>query len=334
MPPEQQAAEKQQLAVVPPKPPQMNTDGFSMLPRTFEELKEYCRMIASSGMVPKDYVNNPGGVLVAIQMGGEVGLKPLQSVQNIAVINARPSIYGDLGKAILRSHGIDIEEADIEEIRKTQLAWCLITRKGQAPVRRTFSIEDAKTAGLWGKSGPWTNHPFRQMAWRAFWFAARDAASDLLKGLSAREEIEDIIVEALPPTVTKEELSPGRASAKKKAKAVEGTVIKNGAGEVVGMQVIPDAGKKPEPTGVKILDEDPSFEDADDAEPAKEEEPDGPQTPEDLTPLLDTMQDRKIRAPQVIAEMKKRFDKNALGELTRNQVKEMTTWVSSQPKKS
>ena len=47
---------------------------------------------------------------------------------------------------------------------------------------------DAKTAGLWGKDGPWRNYPWRQIAWRAFWFAARDAAADLLRGMGGFEE--------------------------------------------------------------------------------------------------------------------------------------------------
>lgn len=62
-------------------------------------------------------------------------------------------------------------------------------------MERTFSMEDARTAGLWGKEGPWKTYPYRQMAWRAFWFAARDAAADLLKGLDGVEALVDIAPE-------------------------------------------------------------------------------------------------------------------------------------------
>lgn len=164
---------------------------FSLIPKTMEEAFKMAEMMANSDFVPKAYQGKPGNVLVAVQMGQEIGLKPMQAVQNIAVINGKPGIYGDAGKAILLANGCQIEEDDIGVIRNTETGRCIVTRPGRAPVERTFSIADAKTAGLWNKEGPWKTHPFRQLAWRAFWFAARDAASDLLKGLDGAEVIAD-----------------------------------------------------------------------------------------------------------------------------------------------
>lgn len=170
-------------------------NGFLFTPQTFKEVQDFAKILANSELVPNQYRGKADNVIVALQMGAEVGLAPMQSVQNIAVINGKPSIYGDLGKAILRARGCDINESEVEEVKEKGVAWCIIKRPGQDPVRRTFSIEDAKTAQLWGKSGPWTNYPYRQLGWRAFWFAARDAASDLLKGIAGREEVEDYILD-------------------------------------------------------------------------------------------------------------------------------------------
>ena len=52
-------------------------------------------------------------------------------------------------------------------------------------------MEDARQAKLWGKEGPWSTYPYRQMAWRAFWFAARDGAAHVLKGMAGVEELRD-----------------------------------------------------------------------------------------------------------------------------------------------
>lgn len=150
------------------------------------------KLMAESDLVPKDYRNKPGNVLIAVQMGQEIGLGPMAAVQSIAVINGKPGLYGDAGKAILLSFGCQIQEDDIAAVKTTGRGRCKITRPGHQPCERTFSIENAKTAKLWGKEGPWTQYPERQMAWRAFWFAARDVASDLLKGLSGFEEARDI----------------------------------------------------------------------------------------------------------------------------------------------
>ena len=178
---------ERQLTVAKPALP-----AFNLTPQTLAEAMELAKLMAESDLVPKDFHGKPGNVLVAVQMGSEIGLGPMASVQNIAVINGKPGVYGDAGKALLLAAGCLIEEADIEEIRKTGIARCRITRPNGVPTERTFSVEDAKTAQLWGKQGPWSTMPYRQMAWRAFWFAARDGAADILKGLGGGEELRDI----------------------------------------------------------------------------------------------------------------------------------------------
>ena len=165
--------------------------GFSLQPKTLDEAMAFAKLMADSDLVPKDFKGKPGNVLIAVQMGAEIDLPPMQAIQNIAVINGRPGIFGDVGKAVLRSKGCKIDERDIKEVEKTQEAWCKITRPNGESQERTYSVANAKTAKLWGKEGPWSTNPYRQMAWRAFWFCARDTASDMLKGLAGAEELMD-----------------------------------------------------------------------------------------------------------------------------------------------
>ena len=174
---------------------QTSTGGFDLSPRTFEQALQLADYMANSEMVPKAYRGRPGDCLIAMQWGMEIGLKPLQALQSIAAINGKPNLYGDAGKALLLAHGCIIEEDDAEVVKANSRGRCKITRPGRPPVQRTFSLEDAKTANLWGKEGPWRQYPWRQMAWRAFWFAARDAASDLLRGMGGFEEALDAPVE-------------------------------------------------------------------------------------------------------------------------------------------
>ena len=68
--------------------------SFSLTPSSLAEAMEFAGMMSKSSIVPKDYQNNPGNILVAIQWGMEIGLQPLQSMQSIAVINGRPSEKG------------------------------------------------------------------------------------------------------------------------------------------------------------------------------------------------------------------------------------------------
>lgn len=169
----------------------MQRPTFSLAPQNLTEAMKFAEMMSASELVPKNFRGKPGDVLIAVEMGREVGLSPMAAIQNIGVINGKPGLYGDAGKAILLAGGCIIEEDDIEIIKNTGRARCRVTRKGRPPVERTYSTENARTAGLLNKDGPWRTNPERQMAWRAFWFAARDAAADLLKGIGGAEELGD-----------------------------------------------------------------------------------------------------------------------------------------------
>lgn len=167
------------------------SQAFDLTPQNFDQAMRLADYLAGSEMVPKGYRGRPGDCLIAMQWGLEVGLKPLQALQSIAAINGKPSLYGDAGKALLISHGCIIDEDDTDVVRKLQRARCKITRPGRPPVERTFSMADAETAGLTRKDGPWKQYPYRQLTWRAFWFAARDAAADILRGMAGAEEMMD-----------------------------------------------------------------------------------------------------------------------------------------------
>jgi hypothetical protein len=185
-------------------------------------------MAAASDLVPRDYKGKAGNCFIAIQFGAELGIPPLQSLQNIAVINGKPGVYGDVGKALLLGKGFGIEERDIKEIEKTGEAWCKITRPrhlnptNQPPTERTFSVANAKIAGVWGVNVHKT-HPYRRLAWRAFWFAARDAAADVLKGIGGIEELESYKADAVDTTTVEapKELAPKTNLAEVAKNAVE-----------------------------------------------------------------------------------------------------------------
>jgi hypothetical protein len=168
----------------------------SLEPTTLQEAMKFSDILASSTMVPRDFQGKPGNVLVAIQWGREVGLGPLQALQNIAVINGRPSIWGDAAIALVRGHPdcLSVQEG-VEGEGEARQGWCEVTRRGEQPQRRTFSVADAKRAGLWGKSGPWTQYPDRMLQLRARGFAIRDVFPDALRGVMTREEAEDMPAE-------------------------------------------------------------------------------------------------------------------------------------------
>lgn len=163
---------------------------FGFTPKTIDEAWRLSQMIANSALAPKDYAGKPENVIVAMQMGAEVGLAPMAAIQNIAVINGRPSVWGDAALALVQASGL-LEW--IDEKVTPEGAICRAKRKGWPEViERTFSLADAKVAGLAGKQGPWTQYPKRMMQMRARSWVLRDGFADAMRGLLVAEEVRDI----------------------------------------------------------------------------------------------------------------------------------------------
>lgn len=161
-----------------------------IIPQTFEDAYRLARVFSATKMVPKDYQDKPEDCCVAILQGLELGLSPIAALQSIAVINGRPCLWGDGMIAVVRASGL------MEWIKETDdgsVATCTVKRRGEPePVTRTFSQEDAKRAGLAGKSGPWTQYPQRMRPARARSWALRDVFADVLKGIQSAEEQNDV----------------------------------------------------------------------------------------------------------------------------------------------
>lgn len=160
-----------------------------IIPQTIEEVFRVATAVAKSGLAPNG-MNTAEKLTVAIMHGMEIGLPPMQAIQKIAVVNGRPTVWGDAIPALIQSKGFKLRErmAGQGEIRT---AICEIVRPDGEVIERMFSVNDARTAGLWGKVGPWKSYPDRMLQMRARGYAARDGAADVLMGLYLREEAED-----------------------------------------------------------------------------------------------------------------------------------------------
>lgn len=164
----------------------------AMIPTDVDQAYRMAQALARSSMTPKAYANDPDKIFVGIIAGAEVGLAPFQALQSIAVIGNNPAIWGDGALALVQGSGLLI---DMEETDDGHTATCRLVRKGrETPIIRAFSMDDAKKAGLAGKSGPWTQYPQRMRQMRARAWAMRDGFADVLKGIGIAEEVRDFPV--------------------------------------------------------------------------------------------------------------------------------------------
>ncbi len=160
---------------------------------TLEDAYRFANAIVSSGFAPKG-MEKPEAVLVALQLGAELGLTPMAALQNTAVINGRPGIFGDAALALVRASGLLESYVEKEIGKRNEDGWgyeITAKRKDSEPHTDTFTVADAKAAKLWGKSGPWTDYPKRMLKFRCRGYVLRDVFGDVLKGLRTVEELRD-----------------------------------------------------------------------------------------------------------------------------------------------
>ncbi|TPM89832.1 hypothetical protein [Mesorhizobium sp. B2-1-3A] len=179
-----------------PRLPSLQSGGSvrAIVPQTFDEAWRIANAVCIAGMAPKG-LDTPEKAMVAIMHGMEVGFTPMAALQSIAVVNGRPTIWGDGALGLCRaSPKCEYVRERIEGDGDAMVAICEVGRRGeQKPIIGRFSVADAKKASLWGKQGPWQQYPKRMLAMRARAFALRDGFADVLRGLGIAEEVQDIV---------------------------------------------------------------------------------------------------------------------------------------------
>ena len=194
-------------------PIQFGAQGVQLA--SIEDAFRFAKAICESGFAPKG-MEKPESILVAIQLGAELGLTPMAALQNTAVINGRPAIYGDAALALVRSSGllVSYKEEIVGEGATDSFGFRVTAvRKGDQTTVETFTVGDAKRAKLWGKAGPWTDYPQRMLRFRARGYALRDLFGDVLKGLRTVEEARDIPSEPINVTPLADKVAGGLTQA-------------------------------------------------------------------------------------------------------------------------
>jgi hypothetical protein len=168
------------------------TQAHGLRPSNLDDFAKFGRLAANTAFVPKDFRGRPEDCTLAAMFGAELGLGPMQSLQSIAVVNGRPTVWGDAALALVRASGLCVTvEEGVEGQGDDRAGFCIVQRKGEKAQKRVFTVAQAKQAGLWGKAGPWQAYSERMLQLRARGFALRDVFADVLRGMVTAEEAAD-----------------------------------------------------------------------------------------------------------------------------------------------
>lgn len=172
----------------------------AIIPTDLEAVWRIATMAVSGAMAPDSLLKEKGGAwkplndaisacAIAIMAGAEMGLTPLAALRSYAVVNGRPTLWGDGIKAVVRQSGIcEYIKTGSDDTK----GWCEAKRKDTAEVqRKEFTIEQAKKAGLLNKKGPWQDYPDMMMERRATFRCLNDLFADVLAGIVSAEEASD-----------------------------------------------------------------------------------------------------------------------------------------------
>lgn len=152
--------------------------------RPLSEQLAQASVLLKSGLLPQ-HISTPEQVVTIWAKGREVGFKPMQSFASIAVIKGKPAISAEGMLALIYKHN---PRADLKYIETSSKA-CVIdaSRNGVSYSRFSFTIEDAKTAGLMGNN-TWKNYPAAMLRARCISSVARAVFPDAIMGISYTAE--------------------------------------------------------------------------------------------------------------------------------------------------
>lgn len=163
------------------------------LPGKMGEMMSMANILAKSGVVPASYAGRPEAIFAVVQYGKEFGIPPMTALQNMAFINGKPSMGTDLLAALAHRHP---EWAGYTVLTYTEQKCEVVVRRlpkgAKTPVefKGSFTIDEARAAGLIKAGGAWDKWKRRMLKHRAMSFALRDAFPDILAGTYTYEEME------------------------------------------------------------------------------------------------------------------------------------------------
>lgn len=149
-------------------------------PASLSERMDYARALATSDLLPAQYRNKPGNVLLAVEYGQALGIPPMTAIQGIHVIQGKPTLSADLMAAMVRRAGhrlrvrVDDGPVGVAELIRSD--------DPEYTYRCSWDIGRAKAADLLGKDN-WKHHLPSMLKARAISEVVREGASEVLHGL-------------------------------------------------------------------------------------------------------------------------------------------------------
>ena len=166
-----------------------SSNAISILNQQVEAMTaahQLATVLSNTAMVPKTYRGKPDDSAAAILYGAEIGLGPLQSLQQIFVVHGMPAIYARTMVALVKGRGFKVETVESSDER--------VTVKAESPrgevEQATWDIARATKAG-YTSNAKYKSDPQAMLYSKAASEVCRKIAPDVLLGIAySAEELE------------------------------------------------------------------------------------------------------------------------------------------------
>ena len=162
-----------------------STDSWTDVVREVAKLSDH---VANTDFVPRELRGNAPAIAAAVLYGRELGMPPMTSLQGVAMVKGRPSLYAETMRALILQAG---HELHIEEATESR---CVIQGRRKGSERwttATWTMEDARRAGIAGAGSNYGKYPRQMLLARASVELARMIFADVIHGMRGVEEMMD-----------------------------------------------------------------------------------------------------------------------------------------------
>ena len=142
------------------------------------------RALFKSGIFPN--VRNEYGAFSIVQYGHELGIGPMTALQSMSIVQGKICMAGQMMLSIALRNGVTYE-IKIHNSDKCEILFV----NGKIQFLSSFTIAEAKQAGIWKAQGGWEKYPQDMLFWRTVTRGLRRVCPDAILGLYAKEELED-----------------------------------------------------------------------------------------------------------------------------------------------
>lgn len=157
---------------------------------------QMAKALASSNLVPKEYQNNVANCIIAIDLSQRLGASPFLVMQNLDVIQGRPSWSAKALIGMINASGKYDFELQFDEKNdkdgKPFSCQCWTERKGRKVTGAVIDMDMARAEGWLNKNGSkWKTMPQVMLRYRAASFFSRMNCPEISMGLYTSDEIID-----------------------------------------------------------------------------------------------------------------------------------------------